>query len=86
MYHSGNTVRGKQQILISAFGQIIYFLAKDQTPEAEWLPLIVLSIFFFFHLLLLGGVSWAAGRRLILRELLVLRKLLNLVWYEDGLV
>ena len=46
--------------------------AEDRAPEAEWHPLIILPIFFFFlfHLLLLTGVSLTAGRRLILRELL----------------
>ena len=50
-------------------------LAEDRAPEAEWLPLIVLPIFFFFllHLLLLAGVSLAAGGRLVLRELLDLK-------------
>ena len=55
-------------------------LAEDRAPEAEWFPLIIFPIFFFFfsHFLLLTGVSLTAGRWLILWELLILWKLLDL--------
>ena len=50
-------------------------LPDDRAPEAKRPPILVLPVFFLFllHLILLAGVTLAAGAWLVLRELLDLK-------------